>query len=206
MRRQVLLFGSYRWRIGKSIESDSTLCLGKSKFRKLAPVLTSKGGFLKVNGRVYRACMQSILGYGSETWAMNVYVWCKEACLALCYMKLKLVALRHVPCSHGVTCHPHVLYPQGQSHTGNLHPQSSTAVTLFFLIADRRRKASNRPRSAQIAQPHHVETAYDSLLTTIAWKTARSAMRCMSCCRRVHKAKSAGCQVSYIILYLRLIL
>jgi len=36
----------------------------------------------------------------------------KEACIALCYMKLHLVALRHGPCltgSHGVTCHPHVL-------------------------------------------------------------------------------------------------
>jgi len=42
---------------------------------------------------------------------------CKEACIALSYMKLHLVALRHGPClmgSHRVTCHPHVLYSQGQ--------------------------------------------------------------------------------------------
>jgi len=36
--------------------------------------------------------------------------------------------------SHWVTCHPHVLYPQGQSQLGNLRPQSSAAVTQCLLI------------------------------------------------------------------------
>jgi len=42
------------------------------KFMKLAPVLTSRGASLKVKGKVYRACIQSVLGYASETWAVKV--------------------------------------------------------------------------------------------------------------------------------------
>jgi len=34
--------------------------------------LTSRGASLKVKGKVYRACIQSDLGYASETWAMAV--------------------------------------------------------------------------------------------------------------------------------------
>jgi len=33
-----------------------------AKFRELAPVLTSRGGSLKVKGEVDRACIQSVLG------------------------------------------------------------------------------------------------------------------------------------------------
>jgi hypothetical protein len=42
------------------------------KFRELSPILTSRGASLKVKGRIYRACVQSVLIYGSETWAMKV--------------------------------------------------------------------------------------------------------------------------------------
>jgi len=35
-------------------------------------VLTSWGASLKVKGEVYRACIQSGLGYASETWTMKV--------------------------------------------------------------------------------------------------------------------------------------
>jgi len=35
--------------------------------------ITSKGISLKVKGKVYRACIQSVLGYASETWPMKVY-------------------------------------------------------------------------------------------------------------------------------------
>jgi len=53
---------------------------------------------------------------------------CKEACLALYYMKLHLAALRHGPCLMGSElCANHTLY------THNL--QSSTAVTHCLLIA-----------------------------------------------------------------------
>jgi len=40
------------------------------KSSELAPVLTSKGAALK--GKVCRACIQSVLGCASETWAMKV--------------------------------------------------------------------------------------------------------------------------------------
>jgi hypothetical protein len=43
-----------------------------AKFRELAPILTSRGASLKVKGKVYRACVQRVLVYGSETWPMKV--------------------------------------------------------------------------------------------------------------------------------------
>ena len=43
-----------------------------AKFKDLAPVLTSRGASLKVKGKVYRACVQRVLVYGSETWPMRV--------------------------------------------------------------------------------------------------------------------------------------
>ena len=45
---------------------------GWSKFRQLAPVLTSRGASLKVKGKVYRTCVQRVMVYGSETWPMKV--------------------------------------------------------------------------------------------------------------------------------------
>jgi hypothetical protein len=42
-----------------------------AKFRELAPVLTSRGASLIVKGKVYRACVQRVLVYGSETWPMK---------------------------------------------------------------------------------------------------------------------------------------
>ena len=42
-----------------------------SKFRELAPVLTSRGASLKVKGKVYRTCVQRVMVYGSETWPMK---------------------------------------------------------------------------------------------------------------------------------------
>jgi len=50
----------------------STVRCAWAKFRELAPVLTSKGASLKGQGKVYRACIQSVLGYASEPWAMKV--------------------------------------------------------------------------------------------------------------------------------------
>ena len=32
----------------------------------------SQGCFARVKGKVYRACVQSVVVYGSETWAMKV--------------------------------------------------------------------------------------------------------------------------------------
>ena len=38
---------------------------------ELAPVLTSRGFSTKVKGMVYKACVQRVLVYGSETWPMK---------------------------------------------------------------------------------------------------------------------------------------
>jgi hypothetical protein len=42
------------------------------KFRELAPILTLRGMSLKLKGKIYRACVQSVMVYGSETWAVKV--------------------------------------------------------------------------------------------------------------------------------------
>jgi hypothetical protein len=42
------------------------------KFRELSPILTARRASLKLKGKVYRTCVQSVMVYGSETWAMKV--------------------------------------------------------------------------------------------------------------------------------------
>ena len=42
------------------------------KFRELIPVLTTRGVSAKLKGKIYRACVQSVMVYGSETWATRV--------------------------------------------------------------------------------------------------------------------------------------
>jgi hypothetical protein len=42
------------------------------KFRELSPVLTIRGMSLKMKGKIYGACVQSVMVYGSETWALKV--------------------------------------------------------------------------------------------------------------------------------------
>src|SRR5260221_13778402 len=42
------------------------------KFRDLKMLLTARGGSLRVKGNIYRACVQRVLVYGSETWPMKV--------------------------------------------------------------------------------------------------------------------------------------
>ena len=42
-----------------------------AKFRELAPILTNRGASLRVKGKIYRACVQRVLVYGSETWPMK---------------------------------------------------------------------------------------------------------------------------------------
>ena len=39
--------------------------------RELAPILTSRGASLKVKGKIYRTCVQTVLVYGSETWPVR---------------------------------------------------------------------------------------------------------------------------------------
>ena len=40
-------------------------------FKELAPILTSRGASLKIKGKVYKACVQTVMVYGSETWPMK---------------------------------------------------------------------------------------------------------------------------------------
>jgi len=43
-----------------------------NKFRELQPILTKRGASQKMKGKIYRACVQSVLVYGTEIWAMKV--------------------------------------------------------------------------------------------------------------------------------------
>jgi hypothetical protein len=43
-----------------------------AKFRELCPILTLRGASLKAKGRIYSACVRSVMIYGSETWPMKV--------------------------------------------------------------------------------------------------------------------------------------
>jgi len=42
-----------------------------ANFRELAPVLTFRGASLKVKGNVYKASVQRVTVYGSETWPLR---------------------------------------------------------------------------------------------------------------------------------------
>ena len=42
------------------------------KSNELMPILTMRGTSLNVKGKIYKACVQSVMMYGSETWAMKV--------------------------------------------------------------------------------------------------------------------------------------
>jgi hypothetical protein len=39
---------------------------------ELAPILTTRGASLKLKGKIYRACVQRVMVYGSETWVAKV--------------------------------------------------------------------------------------------------------------------------------------
>ena len=58
---------------GGAIEAvRTTVRCAWGKFRELSPILTLRGMSLKMKGKIYRACVQSVLVYGSETWALKV--------------------------------------------------------------------------------------------------------------------------------------
>ena len=42
-----------------------------AKFKELSPFLTVRGASHSIIGRIYSACVQSVLIYGTETWAMK---------------------------------------------------------------------------------------------------------------------------------------
>ena len=42
-----------------------------AKFRELFPILTARGASYRIKGKIYKACVQSALTYGTETRAMK---------------------------------------------------------------------------------------------------------------------------------------
>ena len=42
------------------------------KFRELYPILTTRGASLTLKGKIYSACVRSVMIYGSETWPVKV--------------------------------------------------------------------------------------------------------------------------------------
>src|SRR5260221_708833 len=46
--------------------------LSSANFENFSPILTLRGASLKLKGKIYRACVQRVMVYGSETWAMKV--------------------------------------------------------------------------------------------------------------------------------------
>ena len=56
---------------GSRLASISRVRYGWKKFRELSGILTSKKMALRLKGKVYGACVQSSMIYGSETWALN---------------------------------------------------------------------------------------------------------------------------------------
>ena len=48
------------------------------KFNELKPVLAERGTSLKLKGKIYKACAQSVLVYESETWPLkeeDIYIF-----------------------------------------------------------------------------------------------------------------------------------
>ena len=44
-----------------------------AKFKELSPILTARGALYHIKGKIYKACVQSVLTYnGTETWAMKI--------------------------------------------------------------------------------------------------------------------------------------
>ena len=42
-----------------------------AKFKELSPILTARGASYRIKGKIYKACVQSVLTYGTETWVMK---------------------------------------------------------------------------------------------------------------------------------------
>ena len=40
-----------------------------AKFKELSPILTARGALYCIKGKIYKACVQSVLTYVTETWA-----------------------------------------------------------------------------------------------------------------------------------------
>ena len=59
------------------------------KFRELAPILTKRGVSLKIKEKIFKICVQRVLVYESETWALKIedeqrLVRCENAMVRWC--------------------------------------------------------------------------------------------------------------------------
>ena len=74
MCSKVLLFGRHTWcgkRCGGSGKSYSEMCLGKVQGVISYPDGPDGYASYRIKGKIYKACVQSALTYGTETWAMK---------------------------------------------------------------------------------------------------------------------------------------
>ena len=69
---QVLLFGQHPWCGGVEEAARAQVRCAWAKFKELSPILTARGASYRIKGKIYKACVQSVLTYGTETWAMKV--------------------------------------------------------------------------------------------------------------------------------------
>ena len=42
------------------------------KIKELSSILTARGASYHIKGKIYKACVQCVLTYGTETWAMKI--------------------------------------------------------------------------------------------------------------------------------------
>ena len=56
---------------GAEVASRMRVKCAWGKFRELSHILTARRASLKLKGKVYRTCVQSVMVYGGETWAMK---------------------------------------------------------------------------------------------------------------------------------------
>ena len=58
---------------GDSVEAavNARIRSGWRKFRELLPRLRSRGTSLRLKGKLYAACVRSVMLYGSETWVIK---------------------------------------------------------------------------------------------------------------------------------------
>ena len=42
-----------------------------AKFKELSPILTARGASYRIKGKINKACVQNVLTYETETWAMK---------------------------------------------------------------------------------------------------------------------------------------
>ena len=57
---------------GVELASRTRVSCAWKKFTELRPILTARCASLKLKGKIYTACGQSAMVYGSETWPMKV--------------------------------------------------------------------------------------------------------------------------------------